>query len=457
MDHGHDVSSRSFVLVEVVVIVWIIMSSFETYTTTSNQSWGSRLSSSFKGILGGVVFILGGLCVLGWNEGNSVAAHRSLQEAEQVCVHLTSANVLDPLNEGKLVHITALVTPGTMVMDDVFQVIPPKPALKLKRSVEMYQWTQTSSTKEEKKKGGSTETETTYTYHKEWVDHVVDDQSFYFSEHHENPPQMLFDNEILVTEESHMGLFEIPQVVMDRITFYQNLSPSNYSTSFLPSSTVGDLTVSTFQNQGYYFGQSQSNPRIGDTRVTFSYVPKQVISVIARQTGSTFSNYITSNKRAVLLVQPGAVSAEEMFLEANKQVTFMAWVWRGVGFLVLFLGFKSIVKPVSVMGDVLPFVGNILEAGADVVCILLSLSVGSLVIAIAWFVFRPVLSIGILAAVGCLCYFVWTRNRGKNDQHKPETYIIPEAQATVLGVIDDNGAEYPTEKKTLLEPEYNVV
>ena len=41
-------------------------------TETETISWGSRLGSSFKGMLVGVALFIVGFPVLFWNEGNSV-------------------------------------------------------------------------------------------------------------------------------------------------------------------------------------------------------------------------------------------------------------------------------------------------------------------------------------------------------------------------------------------------
>eukprot|EP00977_Amphora_coffeiformis_P003382 scaffold630_cov174-Amphora_coffeaeformis.AAC.2 len=344
------------------------MSEDQTFMETTAQSWGSRLGNSCKGIAFGFLFILGGLYLLGWNEGNSVAARRSLQEAEELCKGVDSLEPINSAYEHKLIYVSGMVSPASTILRDTeFQVVPPRPAIKLKRTVEMYQWTQSQTTQEHKKTGGKTETETSYTYRKEWVDHVVDASAFHFAHDHENPPSMPFTKLVLVAPEVKMGDFDVSYVVLDKISWYQALSPANYSTSFLPAETIGNFSVSVYPQEGYYFGERQTDPVLGDTRVSFSYIPEQVVSVIARQTGHSFSTYFTSNKRGILLVEQGAVSAEEMFIHANQQVTFMAWVFRLLGFLILWMGFKAIVQPISTFADVLPLVGNILDAGANVV------------------------------------------------------------------------------------------
>ena len=398
----------------------------EEYTTTETIGWGQRVSSSFKGIIGGIVVVCGSIFLLIWNEHNAVQSHRSINEAKKLCISAPSIEAVSTVNANKLIHVSGLVEPSSgssPLVDTKFQVTPPKPSLKLEREVEMYQWTQSSSTKETKKTGGSVERETSYTYHKEWVSHVVDASGFQFTSGHENPTSMPFARNVWVVDGATMGAFDVPSQILDRMNWYQRLSPANYSVASLPPDTIGNRSVFVYQDEGYYFGNDPSYPRVGDTRVTFEYVPQQVVSIIAQQTGSSLSAYITSNKRSILLVEQGTVSAEEMFLHASKQAKLLAWLLRALGFFLLWMGFKAIVQPISVMGDVLPFLGNILQAGADVVTFLLALVISTLVIALSWLMFRPLLSIGCLAVVGGGSYCLWKRRRDQKQQEEAEVYV----------------------------------
>ncbi|MCI5210683.1 MAG: hypothetical protein D3910_18285, partial [Candidatus Electrothrix sp. ATG2] len=62
-----------------------------------------------------------------------------------------------------------------------------------------------------------------------------------------------------------------------------------------------------------------------------------------------------------------------------------------------------IFKLFSVLGDVIPFLGNIVEAGTGFIAFLLAAVLSLVTIAVAWIVFRPLLGIILLAiAVGLL-------------------------------------------------------
>ena len=74
------------------------------------------------------------------------------------------ADAVNAANEGKLVHVSGAVKTGDPISDDELGV--QAQAVKLVRTVEMYQWKEDEKSEERKKLGGGTETTKTYTYEK---------------------------------------------------------------------------------------------------------------------------------------------------------------------------------------------------------------------------------------------------------------------------------------------------
>ena len=62
-------------------------------------------------------------------------------------------------------------------------------------------------------------------------------------------------------------------------------------------------------------------------------------------------------------------------------------------------GFMAIMRPLSVLGSVIPFIGNIIGMGTGLISFVLAGTISLLVIAIAWIFVRPLLGIAILALV----------------------------------------------------------
>ena len=74
----------------------------------------------------------------------------------------------------------------------------------------------------------------------------------------------------------------------------------------------------------------------------------------------------------------------------------MTWILRGVGFFMMGIGLSMVFKPLSVIADVLPFLGNLVEAGTGFIAFLIAFGFSFITIAIAWLFYRPLLGGGLL-------------------------------------------------------------
>ena len=73
----------------------------------------------------------------------------------------------------------------------------------------------------------------------------------------------------------------------------------------------------------------------------------------------------------------------------------------------MFIGFLVFLRPLVVMADVVPFIGNLLQAGTTLVSILLTVIIAPIVIAIAWVFYRPLIALAVLAIGAALAFGVW--------------------------------------------------
>ena len=90
-----------------------------------------------------------------------------------------------------------------------------------------------------------------------------------------------------------------------------------------------------------------------------------------------------------------------MFQNAASANTAITWIVRLLGFLFMAFGFMAIMRPLSVLGSVIPFIGSIIGMGTGLVSVVLAGVISLLVIAIAWIAVRPVLGITLIVlAVG---------------------------------------------------------
>jgi hypothetical protein len=87
-----------------------------------------------------------------------------------------------------------------------------------------------------------------------------------------------------------------------------------------------------------------------------------------------------------------------MFKAAADENNIITWVVRGVGLVLLIIGFALVTGPLSVIASVIPFLGSIVGFGTSIISSIMGLTVGTLTVATAWLFYRPLLSLIIVAA-----------------------------------------------------------
>ncbi len=119
------------------------------------------------------------------------------------------------------------------------------------------------------------------------------------------------------------------------------------------------------------------------------------MSLVAQQQGRTFVVY-KAEHGTIQLLEEEVKTAGEMFVAANSREKLMAWAIRGGGFALMAFGIGLLFKPLSVLADVIPILGNIVGAGAGFLATILAGIISFLTIAIAWIFYRPVLGVSLL-------------------------------------------------------------
>ena len=409
-------------------------------TVTTHQSWGSRLGNSLKGIVAGLVVFVLAFPVLFWNEGRTVHRAKALAEGESVCEE--SPATPDVSLDGKLVHVSAEAVSDETLSDDLFPVSVT--GIRLERIVEMYQWEEDSKSETKKNLGGSTDTVTTYTYHKRWLDHAEDSSGFQEAGH--DNPTMPIDGAEVQAGAARLGGFELPGEIIRRIGGEKALAFDPGEAGFEPpfpadTAVVGGVLYLRpgLRRPDRDVGKAAATnataaatnaapetatnaapaaaapnfamaPEIGDVRVSFRWVPNHVVSVVAKQEGSRLGSYQTKNG-AVLLLADGEKTADEMFSAAKSANKMIAWLLRLGGFLMMLFGVRMVLGPLEVLADVVPFIGRIVGFGTGLVAAIVAIPCTLVTIAIAWIAYRPVLGIALLVAAGAAVVLLVRRGR----------------------------------------------
>ena len=374
-------------------------------TEVTSTSWFGRIGESIKSFIFGLGIFAGSFFLLFWNEGRAVRTEKGLNEGQGVVVTVPSDRV-DPANNQKLVHLTGKATTEETLSDPDFVIAAN--AIKLRRNVEMYQWEEKKETSTRKKVGGGEERTTTYSYNKTWSDRPIDSSSFKESEEHQNPKSMPFDSREAKAEHVTVGAFTLTPSLLDKMSDFEPIALTDQHLAALPVELKSKLKV---HNNTFYAGSDPQAPQIGDTRVSFSAVNPADVSVVSKQIGSSFEPYRASTGIDINMLRRGVFSAKAMFEAALRDNAIMTWVLRGVGFFLMFLGLAMFFRPISVLGDALPFVGSMLAFGTGLFAFVVSvvLSIGT--VGVAWVVYRPLLGIALLAvSISVLVFFAM---RGK--------------------------------------------
>lgn len=160
-----------------------------------------EVTKKSSGVLGGLILLVIGISMLWTNEGRAVKTQSAINEAKKVYVDVKSDKV-DSKNEGKLVATKGKVTVSedTILKDSKYGISVN--AIKMKRTVEMYQWEETCETDDNDKRK--------CTYEKVWDDDLIDSEDFE-QENHDNPTTFPVESEVFAADEVKLGAFVLPE------------------------------------------------------------------------------------------------------------------------------------------------------------------------------------------------------------------------------------------------------
>ena len=387
----------------------------DSFTEQTRTSWGGRIKTSFKGIIFGLILFAGAFPLLFWNEGRAVKRYQTLKEGEGAVVSVSSEDV-DPTNNGRLVHVSGRADTRQTLTDETFAVS--RTAIHLKRTVEMYQWQENRNTRTEKQTGGGEKTVTTYSYQKTWSSSPINASGFRRRSGHENPASMPYRSRTFTASPVTLGAFVLPPSLVQEI---DNWSPVAVDASApLPSSLGSGGLV---YDNGYYLGRDPGDPAIGDIRISFKAVRPGPVSLIAAQQGQTFGAYATAAGGSIHMLQTGSHTAAEMFKTAHFHNRLLTWGIRAGGLLLMFIGLAMVLKPLSVFADVIPFVGNLIEAGTGIVAFVLALFFSLMVMGVAWIFYRPVLGLSLMG--GGVALVAWRLVKRRRRPNAPASVAAP--------------------------------
>lgn len=390
----------------------------------------------------GLLICAAALFLLFWNEGRGVKTARSLSEGQNQIISV-SADAVDPAHDGRLVHLTGtLHTPGEGVRDPELS-IRFRDAVKVRRSVEMYQWKGTDKSK------GS---DPSYKYKKVWDNDRIDSADY--AEDRKNPP-MPFKRKTMTADTVKVGAFVSSGGVARRIAPSDKIRLETDRFDEL-APAVKDRAM--LYDGGVYITASgtpdPTDPSIGDLRVSYYGAGKTMVSVVARQQGDQLVPFIGTEGVELAMLEPGRLDAAQMFADAARQNTFMTWVLRFMGLFLMFAGMRLALPDTGKLTGGVPTLGWIARSGRTLVAAVTALALSLMVIGASWLIHRPLTAAFIAAGVLALAILAFryrTKQRTENNLSRLKADIMKLAvqkggRLTVTEVsvgcgVDPKGAE----------------
>ena len=406
------------------------------YTETTTTGYGSRITSSLKGILTGFLLVIAGTILLWWNEGRAVKTAKSIKNAVEQTTPVADLATYNQALNGQMICASGFATTNDFVSDPYFGI--GETAIRVERKVVFYQWIEHSQTKTEDKVGGKQETTTTYTYSQGWASSPINSGEFKDPEYQGKNFVVMSNLESADFQAKNVtvGAYILPESMISSISGSEPIAVN------LAAEKIADLNktvaqalqkgdslqfVTVSQNQ-VYLGVNPNSPAIGDVKITFTKVMPANVTIWARVVNNTFEHYVDAKHgKGVGGLYMGTCSLDSLQEQAESNNNFMTWLLRIVGFLLVFFGFKGLFGLLIAILKVLPFLANIANVAVSIVCGVVGFAWSLVIIAIAWLFYRPILAIALIAVVVAL--FIFLSKRSKEAKAPAEQPAETPAQA----------------------------
>lgn len=359
-----------------------------------------KKSTKSGGFLGGIVLLVIGVLILWNNEGRTVQTQSAINEAMKNYTDVASTTI-DSKYEGKLIATTGKLdlSESNPVQDAKFGI--KVTGAKLERVVEMYEWVEDCTTDEDNNQN--------CTYNKEWTTDLIDSSSFAKSGY-TNPTSFKYQGEAFYASNVKVGAFVLPQRLLESLSYDKELNNEKITEQY-------KNTVEGFKVVDGYITNTENlqDAKIGDLRVSYRYASDGEVSMLGVQKGNTLTAFTGKKGKSIFTIKRGSYTGKEILNSMTKANNTMKWLLRLLGFILVMGGIGSLFAPLQFLASKVPILGGIVNFSTSLISIVLGLAISLVVIAIAWFRFRPILSIILIVIVVGLLVFLKLQ-KGKNLQ-----------------------------------------
>lgn len=394
----------------------------------------------------GILLVPGSVLLQAWNEYRTIHRTRGLNEAAEIVEPIADPQSVATDLNGKLVHLSGEAITDETLSDAKFGI--QANGIALRRRVEMYQWDEDKKTDDG---------HTTYHYQRVWREGRIDSSGFNQSGSHANPsPQ--FDSWEQTADRVMVGRYELSDSLKsqkddagnvrfdidsvrqtlggqdaakifaagDHLYYAANATvpspaptPENPSASETETSQAAknvdpesDTTVATTTETATTpANRPPASPEIGDLKIRFELIPNGPVSLMSGLSGETFASYQTSNGEPIDRLYPGTFTAEQVIEKLRQENAVIAWLLRGLGFVLCLVGMLMIFSPAQAIFRWIPLVGDITGGLIFLVSGLVAVTLSLVTISVSWIAVRPVFGISLLVIAGAAVYLLVRTNR----------------------------------------------
>lgn len=364
-----------------------------------------RSKKEKSGIIAGLLLIIISIFMLFLNESRAVDTEKVISDAKDSYIEVSSSKI-DEGNNGQLV-----VTNGKIdlindnVIDQEFNVNVK--SAKLVRMVEMYQW-------HEECKDDSNGKEVC-TYSKKWSNVIVDDSSF--ESGHVNPDVMSYSYAEFYMPNVNLGEYVLGIDLLQKLSTSEKYSELDEKIAKNKGLNIVDGMYTTYDED--------DEIEVGDIRISFLYNNASDISVMGVQQDNTFVKFSpVGTNYEILEIRESIMNGKEFINDLTKSNSTLTWVLRLVGTIIMIAGIASILKFLSFLASFIPLFGKLVVKGIFVVSVLVGTILSLIIIAISWFVVRPVLSIILIVIVVGLIILLRKYNKKNNNDNNETNEVV---------------------------------
>ncbi len=367
----------------------------DQFTTVTTKGYGSRIMSSIQGVLIGFVLFIVSFGVLYWNEGRvdlSTIAKKSVE---------ISGTELAKDQDGTFVSASGTVTSEESLGDGTMLV--PGKYLSVTRKAEMYAWVEDKKEETKSNTGGSETTTTTYTYKKEWTSNPADSSSFKEQTGHQNPALTAQAGDYQV------GTLKVGVYAVDGKTVSL---PGESDVSLTTTNIVAPAGATVSGNAVYLNNANASSPIVGDQRISYTALDSGFDgTVFGELHGAKITKYSDAKGNEIYRIFTGNRAAA--LATMHGEFVMMLWIFRLVGFFMMWSGLSMILAPIAIILDFFPILGSLGKMAINLVTLVVALPLAIITIIVSAVLHSIVALLIVLAlALGGIGYLIY-KNKDK--------------------------------------------